>query len=123
MVRRRPSSVIRPSPEVMDRVIDLYGRYRLLTFDRDGALLIMSRFGRLYRSADRGAIGRGRHPDPGDTVEAIGEDRHVPAGQKSFGDRFGPYGVHLYRLKNSWCKECKKNGKTRCSRIRRMYGM
>jgi DNA-binding XRE family transcriptional regulator len=29
------SSVLRPSPAVMDQVIDLYGRYRLLTFDHD----------------------------------------------------------------------------------------
>ena len=35
---------------------------------------------------------------PGETVEVLGEDRRLAIRDGIFIDRFGPYGVHLYRL-------------------------
>lgn len=34
------------------------------------------------------------------TIEVLGENRNLPVAQGKFSDRFGPWAVHLYRVKN-----------------------
>jgi hypothetical protein len=34
------------------------------------------------------------------TIEVLGENRSLPVVQRKFSDRFGPWAVHLYRVKN-----------------------
>ena len=42
---------------------------------------------------------RFHQPPQGSTVEVLGEDRTIKLDAGGFADEFGPYAVHLYRVK------------------------